>query len=275
MKILAVDDEQIALKSLEIKLGQCSDSLDLTMFISPIKALQWVQTNHPDIAFLDINMRGLNGLELAVGIKKACPNCAIVFVTGYTEYAIDAFKIKANGYLVKPIDVEDLKKELEYAQKQIPLSAVPSSSHRIYVQCFGNFEVFMDNKPIIFHRKKAKEVFAYLIDRKGASVSLAEIASVLWEDGMFGLSRANQIHTFLSDLVKTFKDLGEPNMIIKSRNAISVNVSLLDCDFYDCVGKNPATINQYTGEYMSQYSWAELTGGKLASMMDSTQKQNG
>ncbi len=267
MKILAVDDEVIALKTLELKIKQCEAECELTLFTSPTKALEWTENNDFDIAFLDINMRGMDGLTLASNIKIRHPNAHIVFVTGYTEYAVKAFKLKATGYLVKPIDVDDLRAELEYVKSHTDSAQQTKRRKNLFIQCFGNFEVFLDGKPLSFHRKKSKEVLAYLIDRKGATVSISEIASILWEDGVFDISRTNQIHTFLHDLAKTFKAVGEDNILIKSRNAVSVDTSKFDCDFYDCIKGDPAAINEYTGEYMLQYSWAELTGGKLASML--------
>ncbi len=266
MKILAVDDEIIALKTLELKLKQCDESGDLTMFTSPTKALEWAAVNQFELAFLDINMRGMTGLDLASALKVMNPTCKIVFITGYTEYAIDAFRIKANGYLVKPIDVKELKAELSYAKETLRTPTeqkLPSKG--LFVQCFGNFEVFANGKPLAFHRQRSKEIFAYLIDRKGASVTISELASILWEDGLFDISRTNQIHTFLHDLIKTLKEVTDADIIIKSRNSISVDTSKFECDFYHCIKGDPSAVNMYTGEYMSQYSWAELTGGKLAS----------
>lgn len=138
---------------------------------------------------------------------------------------------------------------------------VKESHQRLRIQCFGNFEVFVDEKPVTFPRKKSKELFAYLIDRRGSQVSMAEISSILWEDGEYNISRNNQIHSFLHDLVKTLDDLGEKDIIFKSRNAIAVDTSKFTCDAYDFINGDIMAINSYNGEYMYQYSWAEFSNG--------------
>ena len=65
-----------------------------------------------DIAFLDINMRGMTGVELAKKLKDLCPKINIIFVTGYEEYKGDAMDLRASGYILKPVTKEQIDKEL-------------------------------------------------------------------------------------------------------------------------------------------------------------------
>lgn len=134
---------------------------------------------------------------------------------------------------------------------------------KLQVQCFGSFEVFFNGKPITFTRQKSKELFAYLIDRRGASSTVAELADVLWEDGQYSTSRKNQIHNFLSELRKTLSSIGMSEVLIYPYNSYAVNRERLDCDLYRCMSGDISAINSYYGEYMAQYSWAELTAGIL------------
>ena len=265
MRIIAVDDEEIALKNLELVMRECGIVSDVQYETSPTEALAWLRENEADAALLDISMRQMNGLALAKEIKELYPSCAIVFVTGYAEYAVKAFAMKVSGYLMKPVEAEDLQRELTYIQKHTPRE-IPNS-HRFRVQCFGNFEVFIDGEPVSFPRQKSKELFAYLIDRRGAQSTMAEIANVLWEDGKYDISRNNQIHSYLHDLVKTLAALGEPDVISRKSNAIADDVTKLSCDAYDCLDGDPAAINKYTGEYMYQYSWAEFTTTALLKLL--------
>ena len=139
---------------------------------------------------------------------------------------------------------------------------------KVRVQCFGNFEVFWKNKPIIFQLSKAKELFAYLVHRKGASVSMAELAAVLFEDKEDGLSVQSQIRNLVASMRKTFSSLGCPDLFNKSRGYISIKTDLINCDYYSFMNGDSDAINEYSGEYMAQYSWAEFTVGYLEGVVN-------
>ena len=109
MIAIAVDDEALMLGALVAAIEESSDISAVTKFSDCEEALEFVRKNAIDVAFLDINMRGMGGLALAEKILEARPNCKIVFCTGYEEYAIPAFKLHASGYLMKPISAEDVQ----------------------------------------------------------------------------------------------------------------------------------------------------------------------
>lgn len=131
------------------------------------------------------------------------------------------------------------------------------------IQTFGNFEVFYDGRPVDFSRAKSKELLAYLIDRRGAAVTTAEACGVLWEDKEYNFSLQRQFQTIVSDLIKSLKRHKSDHIIRRKRNCLSVDVSGLECDFYKLLAGDKDAKVQYHGEYMSNYSWAELTAGFL------------
>ena len=130
-------------------------------------------------------MPQMNGITLAAQIKKIKPDMVILFLTAYKEFAFDAFQVHPNGYLLKPLEPEVLKKEIDYAVSAYPQTFVP----HIEAHTFGNFDLLVDGVTVQFKRSKSKELLAYLIDRRGMSVSRKEIAAVLFEDAPCGLSR--------------------------------------------------------------------------------------
>ncbi len=142
----------------------------------------------------------------------------------------------------------------EYEQKK---------KYVLEVQTFGNFEVFYDGKPVAFSRAKSKELFAYLIDRRGAAVTTAEAIGVLWEDKEYSFSLQRQFQTVVSDLMKSLKRHKSDDLIQRRRNCLSVDVSRLECDFYKLLDGDEKVVGCYNGEYMSNYSWAEMTAGYL------------
>ena len=129
-------------------------------FSSPSRALEQARTEPFDAAFLDIEMGGANGLALAKQLKDLQPDLHIIFVTGYEKYAVSAFAIHASGYLLKPVDSGDLKRELTFLYGDTP------ASRPIQVHTFGGFEVCVNGKPLVFNRAKSKELLACLIDRR-------------------------------------------------------------------------------------------------------------
>ncbi len=266
MKILMVDDEIIALKNLELKINKCSDHAEIVLFTNPDKALNWLKDgNEPDVIFMDIMLgnQQANGLDLAVSIRTLYPDCYLIFVTGYEDYAVKAFRIKADGYLVKPVSIEDLKAELEILEKRRRKTEAYKAVKEVRVQCFGNFDVYVRGKIVHFHRSKSKEVFAYLVDRRGTSITMSELASIIWEDGMYDQMRNRQLHTYIHDMVSDFSKLGVQGIIVKSRNQISVNKDLFQCDYYEYLSGKESARHAFCGEYMAQYSWAEVTLAQL------------
>ncbi len=265
MKIAAIDDEFMALQNLRFKIKEVRPDAVCETFQDEEEFLKWVRSEKPDVVFMDIDMQPRNGMEIAEDVQQIFPDCAIIFLTGYSEYAVDAFKMKVNGYLMKPVSTEDLEHEFEFLEESAANAGIKAGKNKLKVRCFGNFEVFKDDEIIKFRRMKSKELFAYLIDRHGSTATMAEIASVLWADGIFDHSRNNQIHSFLNDLNKSLEDGGVKDVIVKTRNSVSVNMAVIDCDYYNFLNGDAHAMNEYNGEYMSQYWWAEFTAGELYS----------
>ncbi len=260
MNIIAVDDEKLALDTLVDSIVKVMPDEKVHGFRAASEAVDYVKTNGCDIAFLDIKMRGLTGIGLARKIKDVCPDTNIIFVTGYSEYALDAFKVYASDYLLKPATPEAVRNALEHLRNPIK----PEAEKTIRFQCFGNFEVYADGKPLVFTRTKTKEVLAYLVDRKGATVTMGELAAVIWEDSTATQSRKSNLRNLISDLRHTFAEVGADGIIIRNRNTLAIDREKVDCDYYDFLKGIPYAVNNYQGEYMMQYSWAEITTGTLS-----------
>ena len=279
MTVVAVDDEEISLMCLEAVLDSMDDVDKVLTFSNAEDTIDYFKIGKADAAFLDIQLYlsggTLNGLMLAAKIKELCPDCHVVFVTSCPEYAVDAFKLHVSGYIVKPVTREAARKELDYiimekraASNSRGFIEEKEEEPKVRVQCFGNFEVFWKNKPVVFQLSKAKELFAYLVHRKGASVSMAELAAVLFEDKEDGLSVQSQIRNLVASMRKTFSSLGCPDLFNKSRGYISIKTDLINCDYYSFMNGDSDAINEYSGEYMAQYSWAEFTVGYLEGVVN-------
>lgn len=117
------------------------------------------------------------------------------------------------------------------------------------------------SQPVHFEFSRTKELFAYLIDRCGASVNTGELCCALWEDDDY--SRKVQLRKYLADLSHTLERVGAADVFLKSRNSFAVDKDAVDCDYYNFQRGRTEAVNAYFGEYMTQYSWAEMTLGSL------------
>ena len=262
MKILAVDDEQMGLKALVSAIQKADPEAEVCGFRSSKEALASVSEQDYYAALLDIQMPVMNGIELAKKIKIQSPKTRIIFATGFDDYMKDAFQLHANGYILKPITAAKVKSELDNLT-QISESYQEeraSAKKRVRFQCFGNFEAFFDDKPIKFKYDKTKEILAYVVSRRGALCTSAEIIVNLWDDDS---NHESYLRGIRKDLVDSFKDLGISDVLNQQRGKLGVAVELVDCDFYDFISGDVAAINSYKGEFMTQYSWGELTNAEL------------
>lgn len=260
MRIFAADDEPLALDMLCTAISTAVPDACVEAFSKPSALLAFAAENPADVAFLDINMRGMSGVELAVRIKSYLPDCNIIFVTGHEEYTGDAMAIHASGYILKPVTPEKVLLELSDLRRPI----IPKSDAMLRIKCFGNFDVFTpDGAKLCFARSKAKELLAYLVYRSGASCSVREIAAALFEDAEYNKRQQGYVQKIISSMMQTLKAAGVEAVVNKTYNSIAIDVKRVNCDYYRFAELDAAALNAYTGEFMSQYAWAEHAIGYL------------
>ena len=189
MTAICVDDEPLVLQLTLSLFRDLPGFQEVEGFAGPLEALDWLENHTPDIALLDIDMPGMNGLELARRIRDMHPDTAVIFLTGYSEYALDAFQLHASGYLMKPINREKLASEVEYALS----GRNRGKASNVFAKTFGNFDLLVDGRPLVFKRSKSKELLAYLVDRHGGNVSRPEAFAVLWEDTFYDRAMQKQM----------------------------------------------------------------------------------
>ena len=247
MLVLVVDDEELQVIRLVKSINNVLPEAEVMSFTNPIKAYEESKDKDIDIAFLDIEMPGMNGMKLAKKLKSKNPLINIIFVTAFDNYGLEAMRLHASGYISKPVNDEKIKEEIEYLRYPIEMT----SSKIIQVKCFGNFEVFCNGEPLKFGYQKSKEVFAYLVDREGAAININELNAVLWEE-----DHKSYLRNLISDIQKTLIKVNASDVFIKRHNECYIDVNKIDCDAYEYKKDNPDAINLYRGEYMIQYPWA-------------------
>ena len=255
MNILCVDDERPALDLLTSCIKEVRPNENVYAFQFVDDALASI--NHDkmsyDIAFCDVEMNEINGVSLAQELKQLLPNIKLVFVTGYDNYAIKAYEMHIDGYILKPINKNKIKDNLDYLLPNKQL---------VEVRCFGNFDLLYQGKSIKFSRNKSKELLAFLIDRRGVAVSANECMAILYEDRC---DRKTQklFAMVVFDTKRNLKQLGINDLLENSYNSYSINTERVNCDYYNALNGSEKYKDTYMGEYMKQYEWADETNAEL------------
>lgn len=263
MNIIALDDEELLLWRLEQELKKIFPDDNIVCFEDTAGCNKYIEKTlsaggNIEYAFLDIQLSDGTGLEMAKRLRESFKTVKIIFCTAYSEYSMDAFRLYANGYLLKPIKAQQIR-ELLGTLEPSAYSATP----RVTIQTFGNFDVFIDGKLVLFTKSKAKELLAYLVDRKGASVSSAEIGAVLWEEELSSELAKDRVQHVKKDLRDILSSYGVEDILLSGWNSVAVDKTKVSCDYYDFLKGEEKALQSYLGEYMTNYSWAEETAGAL------------
>ena len=260
MHIIATDDEQSALNVL---MGAIKDAVPFATvhgFRNPLEALEFMKETKCEIAFLDIQMREMSGIVLARKLKEIYPKVNIVFVTGYSQYANEAFALHASGYVYKPVTADKIINEMENLR-----NPVKWKDTGIFVSTFGSFELIVNGEEVSFGRAKSKELLAYLVDKQGKAAARKELAAVLFEREDYSRATQNYLSKIVKELLTVLERVGAEKILKRGLNSYSVDVDAFSCDLYDYEKDNatPDELNLFQGEYMKQYSWAEVTLARL------------
>lgn len=256
MRIICIDDEELVLNLTVSLCRELPMKPETLGFEKACEALLWLKDYTADVAILDINMPDMNGITLAEKMKKLRPEMSIIFLTGYSEYALEAFALHASGYIMKPVGRERLLAEIQYA-----LSHDRHTEPHAHIEAhtFGEFDLMVDGESVHFSRARAKELLAYLIDRHGKSVSRAKVFAVLYEDRQYDHSMQKQLDVIIRSLRETLRQYGIEDIFELNRGYLRVCPEKIHCDMYRFMSGDIDAINSYRGEYMSAYSWATIT----------------
>ncbi|MCR5603570.1 MAG: hypothetical protein K6G27_07705, partial [Lachnospiraceae bacterium] len=168
-------------------------------------------------------------------------------------------KLHVSGYLLKPVDGKDLQYELS----DLRYSGASASKGRIFIQTFGDFEIFIDGTPITFKYSRTKEMVAILVNNRGAQTTNGEIIASLWEDDGDPEKKLSYLRNLRQDLQNTLKKYKLESIIQKQRGSMSIVPDRIECDLYEWLDKKKESKYQYIGDYMNQYSWPEFFHAEL------------
>ena len=267
MNILIVDDERNILRDFISEAEQIDQVESIVPFDDPKAALAYVKNGGAvDLAFIDISMPEVNGMELLRQLRLFHPDLFITFMTAYSEYAVDAFELEANGYILKPFDRSKIEKALHKYMRSV---YVPAPQH-IEIRTFGRFDLFVNGTAVHFRSAKAKELLALLVDKAGGNITMDYVICYLWGNRPYDNKVKTLYRIALKNLRETLQSVGAESILLESRNSRSIDASRVSCDYFDLLNGKPNASARFNAHYMDQYSWGEET---LAYLIRMTQKK--
>ena len=218
-----------------------------------------IRTIKPDVIFMNYSQ---DAISLAKEIKNSKLEVTIIFIISDKLQSYDVMKAHAQGVILAPYNEEDIKEELT------SLKMLTSKVHKVEVKTFGNFDILVDGKNMKFARSKSKELLAYLIDKKGTSVSSSELIVNLWEEHDVCKTTRSMLHNLIADIKETLAKYDVLDIFEMDRNAYRIICEKVSCDYFDLLNGKKSALNKFTGEYMASYEWAMFTAGALENMFN-------
>ncbi len=230
MRAIVVDDELLNLEHMNRLLVEAGVEV-LGCYTNPYEALAVTKTLQPDVLFLDIEMPEMSGLEIAEHVySDERLHSEVVFVTAFDQYAIDAFRVNALDYLLKPVLEEDLNRSLERIRrrrKERPELERKTSIRQVTATLFGKFSVYLrsDPDPIRWVTSKCAELFAYmLLHQEEKEVSKWQLFEALWNGKNTEKADIN-LRSTVSRVNKTLRDLHAGMTLVSVRNGYRLTMS--------------------------------------------------
>lgn len=252
MKILVVDDEKYVLEDSMEVISELLPDATIISATSIDEAIAIVENHIFDIAFLDIEMPGLSGIDLARCIQKKNPKTNIIFVTAFKQYGFEAASdIMCSGYILKPLSKPSLSKVLD----NLRYSSNAASEDKITAVCFGRFEVSYKGNMLHFSRSVGKELLALLISEKGCALSKNEILEIIWPEDSMRDVRSSYFAVAVSSLRASLEEIGKSDAFEHNRNSYRIRPEYFNCDYYDYLKSDKKT-GIY--DFMTQYSWGNF-----------------
>ncbi|MBR2047027.1 MAG: response regulator [Oscillospiraceae bacterium] len=261
MRIIYVDDERPARDNFRLTAASFPEISSLTLFESGAEALEWAKTHRIDAAFLDMEMPELHGLELARSLKALNPDIHVIFVTAYSQYAMDAWGVDATGYLLKPYASSEIRKALSKCRSQ------SGPSHRVCITTIPDLSITVDGRPLRIAGGKPRELLALLIDRGSRGVTAGEGIACLWPDKPNDASAQSLYRMTYKRLSTALTDAGVGHIVESRDNRRFLVVDQVECDLYRILAGDHEAGRQFSGQYLREYSWAEDRCGQLHRML--------
>ena len=261
MQIYVVDDNTVQAEELAYLVRAARPDDAVTVMGFPEDEAGWQA--YPDMLFINASGREKKAIDLAGAVREDSARTGVVVVSDDGSCAVDAFRIHAQGYLVRPVTEDMVGSECEYYLDGHGLHGLPAddAGRHGMERTFGDFEIFIDGRPAVFKRKKARELVAYLVDKDGSMVDDSDLLRDMWNKD--DKATKSYLRILKAEVIRVFTDAGYSDAIVKQRGLIGIRTDKVKCDLFDALKTAPPMLKEYRGEYMRQYGWAQRTRENL------------
>jgi two-component SAPR family response regulator len=280
VRAILVDDERLALAQLKKLLERDIGDIEVIgMYTDPLQVCDQAQKLRPDAVFLDIQMPGIDGLELGERLQSAVPEAEIVFVTAYDQYAVQAFELHALDYLMKPVQLDRLQKTIDRLKDRSFTGCESGTAEEPpVISCFHQIKFQLPGgQPLSvkWRTSKAQELFAYLLHHRDRTVDRETLFELLWPD-FDSIRAAKQLYTTIYHIRQTLKSAGLQAVTIHSGELevgykLTIGEARLDVAEWEArlkrlpaleaghLEEHEQVLRMYKGHYLGEveYLWAE------------------
>ena len=238
---IAIDDEKKALDRFERVMLDEPRLYLAGRFTKAEDAISFAEQVKIDVAFVDIDMPGIDGLTLAERLLSMRPRLEIIFVTAYDQYAMAAFRLHAAGYLLKPIGLQELREQVDVLVRRRGDIMLNDQSVPLVVNCFGTFRCYPDGdeeRLVQWRTTKTEELFALLINSLGGPLPREIIVDTLWPE-TDPEKAANRFRVTCTYLRNTLATSGYPDMLLRERDSYRLDLQRLRCDLFQLTALLP------------------------------------
>lgn len=252
MRIAIVDKDSIVLQNSVNIIQRYRPADEIYAFEDECELIEFLRKTPCDVVFMEPHRDDKDGIAAVRELKSIYPKVNIIFLTSHDEYYRAAMELHISGYVLKPLTRGDIEKELS----DLRYPHLENTEVLIKVRCFDEFEVReTDGELIRFERSKAKELFAYLIHKRGINCTLREAAAILFEDEPFDIKKQNYMQKIISSMMNTLKKHKVEGVILKGFNEMRIDVSKVECDYYRFVDQKAEMDYSKEEKYLQEYEW--------------------
>ena len=217
MVTISVDDQKGAVELMKLMLTHIDpDGTHLTA--TSMEEASELITEETEVAFIDIVMPGMDGIDGAVVLQKRFPRLNIIFVTGHPEYALRSYDVSASAFLQKPIYEHDIERALTKLRVPLKKKKCP-----LTVRC-SPFAMFVNGGSFSFKQQKTNELFAYLVYRNGSFCTTGEALGILYDGGSDKDAAFRQLAMDMRDCLA---EIGAQSLIVKKYGMIGIDMERL------------------------------------------------
>lgn len=269
MRVIYVDSDERETERFQKVAERLEMVEEVYTFVKENAAVNFFLSARADVALIDSSDPEQDGIALVGRLRRIQPNLPVIVVSKYASYAMQAFEADADGYLLKPFGKEELEKQLKKMETRYHIRKSPS----VYFRTLPRFDLFVDGSLVPIRKKKVKELLALLVDFAGNSLTSEQAIAYLWED------RPEDEHTkalFRVTAMRLRELLHQEKIdfILREENGVRViNVDRVSSDYYQMLAGVPEAIDRYHGEYMIEYSWAEVSNARLGRIAEEKRRE--